>query len=161
MELELYTALKAHIILECPEIKSVRLWNNQPNRENEENAFLYPIVFLQFQPILFGELSQGVQYADYIITTHLGFESYKDEDTYVLQLKQGLYRVIQRFRGGDLSFSKLLRVAERPNFDHDNIQIYETDYSTKVKDFTKDLRPTMPATIEPDIDGELIKITDL
>jgi hypothetical protein len=144
MELALYTALKTHILTELPEIKSVRLWNNQPNRESEENAYLFPIVFLQFSPDAFTELSQGVQQANITVTTHLGFESYKDEDTYILTLKQSLYAAVQRFRDGN--FSKLLRIAERPNFDHNNIQIYETDYLTVGKDFTVDLRPSTQVT---------------
>lgn len=159
MELALYTALKTHIETELPAIKSVRLWNNQPNREMVENAFLYPIVFLQFSPIEFRELSKGVQQFDMTVTTHLGFESYKDEDTYVLDLKQQLYAVVQRFRNE--YFSRLQRVAERPNFDHDNIQIYETDYLTTGKDFTVDARATTSATAAPDVDGTIISITDL
>jgi hypothetical protein len=159
VELALYTALKAHIISELPEIKSVRLWNNQINREEDENAFLYPIVFLQFQPLEFRELSQGVQQFDMIVTTHLGFESYKDEDTYVLELKQKVFKAVNRFRNE--YFSRLLRVAERPNFDHPNIQVYETDFRTTGKDFTTDIRPTITTIIDPEVTGEIIDITEL
>jgi hypothetical protein len=144
MQLELYNSLKKHIEDNLPEIKSVRLFNNQFMRENIENPFLYPVVFLQFSNQSFRELSQGVQECNLICTTHLGFESYKDEDTYVLQLKQDLYKVVNRFQNE--YFTKFLRVGERQNFDHDNCQVYETDYALKGKDYTDDIRPKIQVT---------------
>lgn len=141
MQLELYNSLKKHIEDNLPEIKSVRLYNNQFNRENVENPFLFPVVFLEFNTQSFRDLSQGVQEVNLICTTHLGFESYKDEDTYVLQLKQDLYKVVNRFQNE--YFSRFLRVAERQNFDHNNCQVYETDYSLKGKDFKDDIRPNI------------------
>lgn len=164
MELALYNSLRTHILNELgTTLKGgCRLFNNQFENEPEENPFLYPIVFIQFQPQEFRELSVGVQQADYIITTHLGFESYKDEDTDVLQLKQDLYKVVQRFRGGDLNFSKLLRVAERPNYNHPNVQVYETDYFTTVKDFDTDIRPATSVTpVALDLTGEITDINNL
>lgn len=142
MHLELFNTLKKHIEDNIPEIKNVRLFNNQFNRDNVENAFLYPCCMLQFNSSNFKELSQGVQQCDIMITTHLGFESYKDEDTDVLRLKQDLYKVVNRFRND--TFSRILRVSERENFDHDNIQVYETDYMTTGKDFRDDIRPSIP-----------------
>jgi hypothetical protein len=144
MELELYTALKDEIQTRLPEIKYVALFNNQFIHSNgvqrNENAFLYPCVLLEFSQSNFRDLSQGVQQFDITVTTHLGFESYKDEDTDVLRLKQELYKVVQRFRNG--YFSKLTRIAERQDFDHDNIQVFVTEYLTTGKDFDKDTRPT-------------------
>lgn len=164
MELALYTALKTHILSELgSQLKGgVRLFNNQFENENVENAFLYPIVFLQFQPLEFRELSVGVQQFDMTVTTHLCFESYKDEDTDILNLKQSLYQTVNRFRGGDLNFSRLLRRAERPNYNHSNVQVYETDYFTTGKDFTTDTRPSTSVTpVDLDLSGQIVDINNL
>jgi hypothetical protein len=114
-------------------IKHVGLWNNQFERENQENAFLYPCCFIEFNNSGFRDLLQGVQHFDSTITIHLGFESYKDEDTFILQLKQDVYKAIHTLQCG-ISASKLLRVDERQNFDHANVQDYQTDYKTTIKD---------------------------
>lgn len=159
MELELYTALKQQIEAELPEIKTVRLFNNQFERMNEENAFLFPCCFIQFQSNGFRELSQGVQQFDMTVTTHLGFESYKDEDVDVLRLKQDLYKIVNRYRNE--YFSRLLRVEERPNYNHDNIQVYETDYKTTGKDFTTDIRPKKEVEATPNVTATLTTLDSL
>ena len=114
-------------------IKTVGLWNNQFDKEAQENPFLYPCCFIEFNNSNFVDLTQGVQQFDSIITLHLGFESYKDEDTFILQLKQNVYKATHTLQCG-VSASKLLRVDERQNFDHDNVQDYQTDYKTTIKD---------------------------
>jgi len=114
-------------------LKTIGLWNNQFERENEENSFLYPCCFIEFNNSNFKDLLQGVQQFDSVLTLHLGFESYKDEDTFILQLKQDVYKVVHTLQCG-VSASKLLRVEERQNFDHDNVQDYQTDYKTTIKD---------------------------
>ena len=114
-------------------LKTVGLWNNQFERESEENAFLYPCCFIEFNNDNFKDLTQSVQQYDSIITLHIGFESYKDEDTFVLQLKQDIYKSVHTLQCG-VSASKLLRVAERQNFDHTNVQDYQVDYKTTIKD---------------------------
>ena len=159
MEKELYIALKQEIERELPEIKTVRLYNNQFENESTENAFLYPCCFLQFQANGFKELSQGVQQFDMTVTTHLGFESYKDEDVDILRLKQDLYKVVNRFRNE--YFSRLSRVDERPNYNHSIIQVYETDYKTTGKDFTDDIRPNKDVTATPVVTPTLTTLANL
>lgn len=131
-QLIIYNKLKEKLSL-IQGLKHVALWNNQFERENEENAFLYPCCFIEFNNSNFVDLTLGVQQFDSIITLHLGFESYKDEDTFILQLKQDVYKAIHTLQCG-VSASKLLRVDERQNFDHDNVQDYQMDYKTTIKD---------------------------
>lgn len=145
MELELFVALKNEITTQLGDkIKHIALWNNQfehSNNQQDEQAFLYPCVFLEFSQGDFKNLSQGVQQFNITITTHLGFESYKTDDIEILSIKQDLYKVIQRFRNE--YFDKITRVSERPDYDHDNIQVFETDYTTTGKDYSKDIRPSI------------------
>ncbi len=159
MELELYNALKKEIEDKLPEIKTVRLFNNQFESMNVENAFAFPCVMLQFQSSGFRELSQGVQQFDMIITTHLGFESYKDEDTDILRLKQDLFKVVNRFRNEN--FSRLLRVEDRQNYNHSNYQVFETDYKTTGKDFATDIRPNVEVTATPVLTPSIVTLADL
>lgn len=137
-QLVVYNKLK-EVLSQVQGLKTVGLWNNQFERENVENAFLYPCCFIEFNNENFSGLTQGVQQFDSIITLHLGFESYKDEDVFILQLKQDVYKAIHTLQCG-VSASKLLRVDERQNFDHDNVQDYQTDYKTTIKD--ADASPT-------------------
>jgi hypothetical protein len=142
MELELYTALKAHIQTELPQIKTVGLFNNQfqhlLSAHPDENPFLYPCVFIGMKPHTFKDLGMGVQEFDLSLTTHLGYESYKTEAEEILALKQQLYLTVQRFQNG--YFTKLLRREETPDFNHPNIQVYQTTYTTHGKDYSGDLR---------------------
>jgi hypothetical protein len=41
----------------------------------------------------------------------------------------------------------MYRIAERENYDHNNIQVYEQDYRTTIKDFGADQRATTSATV--------------
>jgi hypothetical protein len=159
VEKELYISLKQEIERELPEIKTVKLFNNQFENESTENPFLYPCCLLQFQANGFKDLSQGVQQFDMTVTTHLGFESYKDEDVDVLRLKQDLYKVVNRFRNE--YFSRLLRVDERPNYNHSNVQVYETDYKTTGKDFTDDIRPNKDVIATPVVTPTLTTLPNL
>src|ERR1035437_90707 len=143
MQKDLFQAIKDNINTNLPAIKSVRLWNNQPNREKVENAFLYPIVFVEFKETSYKPLLLGVEHFQQIVTLHLGFESYLDEDLNILQLKQDLFQVMLLFQQPTTAayyFSNLVRLAERQNFDHNNIQMFEIDYLCGGKDFTADIR---------------------
>lgn len=149
MEKEIYTYIKEQINEQLPEILTVGLFNNQFQRLSadkvKQNSFGFPAVFIEFGKSNFRDLSQGVQEFDLTITTHLGFESYKNEDTDILDLKQELYFVMQRLQTG--YFSRLSRVAESQDFDHDNTQVFTTEYETYSKDYTKDIRNTTQVTV--------------
>lgn len=161
MEKEIYIALKQEIESNLPKLKKVALFNNQFENESVENPFEYPCCFLQFSPVNFKDLTMGVQQVEITLTTHLGFESYKDEDVDVLDLKQELYKVVQRFQYLNGNMSMFTRIAERPNYDHNNIQVYETDYKFTVKDFTADIRPTKTVTATPVITATVVNIDEL
>jgi hypothetical protein len=151
MEKELYTALKAEIQSKIPRIKTVGLFNNQFTHSNgeqkegrDQNPFLYPACYIQFDygSATFQDYSQGVQHIDSVnVITHLGFESYKNEDLEILQIKQDLFKVIHRFRNE--YFAALTRISEEADYNHSNIQVYKTIYRTSGKDFTADIRPTI------------------
>lgn len=144
-QLAIYTDIKSRLEA-ITGIKHVGLWNNQFERENVENPFLYPCVFIQFTNDNFAELSKGIQQYDSVVTLHIGFESYIDEDTAILTLKDLIYSSLHKVSNTATS-SILYRIAERQNFDHSNIQAYEVDFRTTIKDFGADQRATTEATV--------------
>lgn len=134
-------------------IKHVALWNNQLINENQENAFLYPAVFIEFANENFNNLTQGIQQWDSMVTLHVCFESYKDEDIDVLNLKDLVYSTIHTKQYTNFA-SKMLRIDEEQNFDHPNIQDYMQMYRITFKDFGVDSRATTQTS--PDLDTPVI-----
>jgi|ERR1035437_711882 hypothetical protein len=139
MEKDLFTNLKKHIGYYLPEVKTCRLWNEQIIHSNgvgedgrNENAFQYPAVFLQLHSMAARDLSLGIQEFDMIVSTYLCFKSLETDDDKVLDLKERLYWVCQRFQQGN--FARLSRIAEEPDNNHGNVQVFKTDYRTRGMD---------------------------
>ena len=128
-------------------IKYVRLWNNQFERENENEAFQFPCCLIEFEPNECRDLLNGVQQYDFIVCIHLGFESYKTEDIDILDLKQQVFTKLGNFNSATKMFSIMCRESETQNFDHDNIQDYQIRFRLTGIDFDGDTRPNTNATI--------------
>lgn len=151
MELDFITALEAQLKTSMPQLKTVARYNNQFAHSNgttdtgrDNVAFDYPCVFLEIEygADSFKDLLSGVQQVTFNLTTHLGFKSFKNEDLSVLQLKQDLFKNVYRFRQGN--FVAISRTNDIPDTNYNNIQIYKTIYRVSGKDFTGDIRPTLP-----------------
>jgi hypothetical protein len=128
-KLTLYNGIKADLEA-ITGIKHVTLWRNQLERENEEQPFLYPAIFVEFLPSNYqdkGNKAQSQQY-DLTVRLHICFESYEDEDTTILTLVDSVWQAIHKKQYG--TFGQLLRRNEEQNFDHSNIQDYIQDYAT-------------------------------
>ena len=143
---DLYTEIRTKLEA-ITGIKYVRLWNNQFERENVNEAFQYPCCLIEFEPTECRDLLNGVQQYDFVVCIHLGFESYKTEDIDILDLKQQVYIVLNRFASTTNMFSYLSRESETQNFDHDNIQDYQIRFKVTGKDFDGDTRPNTPVTV--------------
>ena len=144
MQLEFYNALKTKIET-LTSLKYVALWNNQYERENENVSFDYPNCFIEFTDINYIELLGGVQQYSMTVNLHIGFESYKTEDTQILQLKQDLQAVVHYFQTGNNT--KMLRRSELQNFDHNNIQEYIISYTVTGKDYSIENLPNTDVTV--------------
>lgn len=151
----LYTEIKAKLET-ITSLKYVRLWNNQFEHENDNETFLYPCAFIEFEPTECRDLLSGVQQYDFKVSIHLGFESYKTEDLDILDLKQEIYIKIGNFNSSTGLFSIFIRESDTQNFNHDNIQEYIITFRCTCKDFDADTRPNTNVTItELTIDGTL------
>lgn len=143
---DLYTEIRTELE-SITGIKYVRLWNNQFERENVNEAFQFPCCLIEFEPTECRDLLNGVQQYDFVVCIHLGFESYKTDDADILDLKQQVYIVLNRFASTTNMFSYLSRESETQNFDHDNIQDYQIRFKVTGKDFDGDTRPNTPVTV--------------
>lgn len=152
-KLTLYNSLKTDLGA-ITGIKHVALWNNQLERENEENPFLYPAIFIEFMASNYrdkGKLAVSQEY-DMNVRLHICFESYLDEDTTILDLTDSVWQTVHSKQCG--TFGKLLRRNEEQNFDHPNVQIYIQDYATLGND--NKTTNTTTATLTPVLSGEIV-----
>lgn len=139
MEKDLFINLSKQIKVYLPEVKTVRLFNEQIIHSNgtgtdgrNENPFQYPAVFLQFDRLEARDLSLGIQEFDLNVTTYLCFKSFQTEDNLILDLKERLYWVCQRFQEGN--FARLSRRNEFPDYNHGDVQVFKTEYRTRGMD---------------------------
>ena len=165
MQLAIYNQLKARIST-LQSLKYVALWNNQYERENENVAFGYPNCFIEFPAADYIENLQGQQQGTMTIALHLGFESYKTEDTNILQLKQDLNQLIH---GWSTPYnSKFLRRSEVQSNDHTNIQEFIITYTMQGFDYSAMYAPTTVANIttlitnnDPQLEDDVIRSGDI
>jgi hypothetical protein len=143
-------------------LKYVALWNNQFEREDINIPFNYPCCFIEFPSADYIENLQGQQQGTMSIALHLGFESYKTEDTDVLQLKQDLNQLIH---GWSTPYnSRFLRRSEIQSADHTNIQEFIITYTMQGFDYsamdgptTEVLVTTLITNNSPQLDNAIIR----
>jgi hypothetical protein len=144
MQLAIYNALKARIET-LAALKYVALWNNQFEREDVNVPFNYPCCFIEFANADYIENLQGQQQGMLSIALHLGFESYKTEDTAVLQLKQDLNALVHNW--STPYNSRFLRRSEIQSVDHTNVQEFIITYTLQGFDYSASSLPTTEALV--------------
>ena len=157
---ELYDGVKADL-LSTDGIKKVALWNNHIERENVEQAFLYPAVFIEFLTTDYKTRGGrvAVQEATMRVRLHICFESLKDEDTTILELVELVFCNIQHKQYG--TWSKMDRVMEEQNFDHPNVQDFMQDYATLGLDDRANGLPAGTDTIDNlNLDSKVVEIAN-
>ena len=142
-KVKLYTEIKKQISA-IKEVKYVGLFNSQYIQSGKTDVTNYPAVYIQFANSDFGnEAGMGIQDYACTVTIHLVFESYKIDAIEVLGTNEKIYKALQLFSptpDDTCAFGKMLRVDERPDSDHDVLQIHQTDYKLLVKDSIADIR---------------------
>lgn len=145
MQLALYTVIKSRLE-SIASLKYVALWNNQFEREDINVSFNYPCAFIDFSDISYEDRLNGKQNCTMTVNIHIGFESYKTEDTDILTLKQTVNAVLH---GKSLANqTRMLRRGETQNFDHTNVQEYIISYLVTGNDISAMNLPTETATID-------------
>ena len=159
MQLALYNALKTRLEA-ITALKYVALWNNQFEREDVNVSFNYPCAFIEFTDISYVDDLQLRQRCSMTVNIHIGFESYKTEDTSILTLKQTINKALH---GKSLpNITKMLRRSETQNFDHTNVQEYIIGYEITGLDVESLDLPTTEAqidTLDLNTDPQIINFT--
>ena len=107
--------------------------------------FGYPCCFIEFADTSYVDDLNLRQRGTLQVNIHLGFESYKTEDTDILQLKQDLNELIHGW--STPNNTKFLRRSETQNFDHTNIQDFIISYQVIGLDLSSVNLPTVDADV--------------
>lgn len=172
---QLYLDIRNRIETECTDILFVRLFNNQFERsnndeftQNDEQAFPYPCVFIEF-PDENNAISSsyGARRLEVLVRVYIGFESYKHEDVEIFDIAGSVYKALD---GWNASTSSTLQyVAQRMDYNHNNVYIYQYDFRCQFEDATnyikdkltlKETPNTLDLTIDLDIDNNVIRTGD-
>jgi hypothetical protein len=120
------------------DFKYVRMWNNQFDRENVNEAFQYPCAFIEFEDVETTDLLNDIQHFEVTVLIHIGFESYLTEDLTIFDLKQKVYEALGNFTSATGFFIKFKWLSDKQNFDHDNTQEFIMTFKVTGKEFSID-----------------------
>ena len=126
---QFYLDMKNQINLYLPELKgNTGRWNNQFNHSNmqdengrDENAFQYPIVFIELNNMQYTPLSMGVREINFEMTIRLGYKSLLKEDNKIFDLAERLDWVCERFQSGNSSRTKKKSETWDTNTSHTSV----------------------------------------
>ena len=159
-----YSAILDRLKTYVPELKTIRLFNNQFANENRENAFDYPAAFIEFRRMDYDTAQQGYQKGNYTVSIHMGFVHYETETLVPFDLIHKIYSVLQGFQGA--TFTSLMRTTDIQDVNHDNLIVWRTDFDFMATD-CPDLINKVETTIteleinrDLDIDNQVIRTGD-
>ena len=131
----IFEEVKQRLIDKIPEVKTIRLWNNQVTNENVENAFNYPAVFIEFSEILFVKENAGLQSFSGILRLYVVQEEYRTENLDNLDFVDQVAAAINGFQT-DTIIKPLWRDREFQDVNHNNLIVWEQDYPLMANDCT-------------------------
>jgi len=147
VKLTLYNDIKARLEAKVPELLTIRKWNNQFNNEEKEHAFKYPACFIGFSSMDWDSPNtktpqslqlQQQQNGLITITLYLGFHDLQDESPAFEDYEPIIQKVWYWIQGwtatGATEYTALLRSSEREDNNHNNVIVWELDFTTRVTD---------------------------
>jgi len=171
----IYLGIKSRLETDVTQLQTVRLFNNQFERSNNDNsdlndeqAFAYPCCFIEFindAPMI--SQGAGAKRLEVEVRLHIGFESYELEDLDIFDLVESIQVALDGY--STIYFSPLTYLAQRTDYNHNNIYIYQLEYSCIYEDsssyiknntITKNAPHTLSVTIDLDIDNDIIRTGD-
>ena len=168
----IYLGIKARLESQVAELQTIRLFNNQFERSNNENgdeqAFAYPCCFIEFfndAPMI--SQGAGAKRLDVEVRLHIGFESYELEDLDIFNLVEKIQIALDGY--STTSFTPLTYLAQRNDYNHNNIYIYQLEYACIYEDdssyiknntVTSNAPHTLNLTVDLDIDNDIIRTGD-
>ncbi len=153
MKREYHKELCAAIKNRVPQMRFVGYFNDQYNKEKQEQSIDDPSCLLSYKPQDFKNPSGGLGLQNYnlLVTAYISITNYADAGDEILDFAEQVNQVMHMFVPSSAlnTFGKLVRVDERPNYDHDQRIVHEIDYLVEVRDFTCDKRNTKEVTATP------------
>ena len=127
-----------------PLYKTIMLWNNQTDHvlqdKNDSYPWLSPACFIEFNNITCQNLGKKaeVQHCEYDVVLHIVHDLRMNEDTAILESKLKTYQTIQLLEFGttEPTTGRLTRIAENPNYDNNELIMFEQTYHSNYKDFS-------------------------
>ena len=153
----------------CPEIKTVQLYNSQPDNTDKEEAKFYPAVYLEMSDIDWVTKGLGIQQGEITMTVYVVTENYKTDDRQFLNVVDKVFACLNGLQS--CSFTALERISERQDVNHDQLSIWEIDFRSTIYDSQDNSMTELTATtIDPktglvinvdlDIDDDVIRTGD-
>lgn len=153
----LFNYIKARINADVPEIKTVRMWNDQfahsngvntktnSNQGRTEKAFPYPACFIEFQVQETFNYCLGVK--DYILTVRMrfGIQSYKFERLDSFDFRDNFDSMIQLMAptvASGLTFTTFQEIQTEFDENFTNVEVPYVDYRTRYRSSTAYQRRT-------------------
>ena len=157
---DLFNYIKAKIVADLPEFKTVRRWRNQYNRSNktrDENAFPYPAVFVEF--ITEQMDNQAIGYCDIqlIVRFHIGFTNYtleKDEDFALMQTFEDAFFRFRSAESDNVHFTTFQQSLISDEPDDDNVDLQIVEYRTIYRQMTTYSDGVEVAPVDLDLTAE-------
>jgi len=125
------------------------VWNNHFKYLEKGDIYNFPMpaAFVEVQtPEAFNQLGYGIVEADITFRIHFIMEELdagdgsNDQNLNVFGLRDAINKALTHFQ--PTACSLLMRVAERQDFDHDNLYVYEVDFRCSFIDDTGSTYPT-------------------
>jgi len=148
-----------------PKIKHFDLWNRQIEYLQKENPFKFPAIFIEFMPLQYKQLSQGVQESQATIRLHVVTEvkgspaDGKSKQASALSHLDLLDEIHYALIGWGTTYTgSFTRIGSTPNHDHAEIIEEIESYQVTVSD-TSGVRRVVEAIMTPVMEFHLHKKT--
>lgn len=167
----IYLGIKSRLESEVTSLQTIRLFNDQFNKSNTEaieQAFAYPCCFIEFindAPMV--SQGAGAKRLEVEVRLHIGFESYELEDITIFDLVESIQIALDGY--STTSFTPLTYLAQRMDYNHNNVYIYQLEYTCIYEDdssyiknntITKNAPHDLNVNIDLDIDNDIIRTGD-
>lgn len=122
-------------------IQFTSLWNRNTEQLTKQKAFKMPAVFVEFEPIDWGQLAQGARSADMRVRLHIITETlatpeaggrYQDKALGHLDLLERVSAAMQGLCGD--GFNCFMLVESVTDHDHERVRHDEECYVTRIND---------------------------
>lgn len=150
---EYYRELRDHLLENVQGVRFVGWFNDQYNNEKRSQPIDHPSILIQMIPSNFRDVGAGLGLQDYDldVTLHIASVDFDKDGEDVGQFTDLVYVAAHRFVPSDKAYGKLLRIAEEPDYDHDQVNINKVTFSVHVKDYSADNRSTKTKLITENI----------